>query len=96
MSEIYRIVGHDTKAVSNSAVSLTTSGSNITQVTVRVNDASLRWRADGTAPTASEGHTQTVGDIFILTDESEISNFQAIRKGSVDSEIDCIYEARTP
>mgnify|MGYP003680992866 FL=1 len=96
MAEEYQIVGHDTKAVSSSAVSLTTSGSNITQVTIRVNDATIRWRADGTAPTASEGHTQSIGDIFVLTDETEVSNFQAIRKGSTDSEIDCIYEKRLP
>jgi hypothetical protein len=96
MPQPFQIVGHDTKAVSSSAVSLTTLGENITQVTIRVNDATIRWRADGTAPTASEGHTQSIGDIFVLTDENEISNFQAIRKGSTDSEIDCIYEKGLP
>ena len=90
-SESHKIVGHDTVTVSTSAVGPTIPSVNTTACQIRVNDQSIRWRADGTDPTAAEGFTSTSGDIFILTKESEIDQFKAIRKGGSDGEIDCIF-----
>tara|TARA_R100000808_G_scaffold3870_1_gene13203 strand:- start:2344 stop:2661 length:318 start_codon:yes stop_codon:yes gene_type:complete len=90
-SESHVIVGHDTVTVSTSAVGPTIPAENTTACQIRVNDQSIRWRADGTDPTSSEGFTSTSGDIFILTKETEIDQFKAIRKGGTDSEIDCIF-----
>jgi hypothetical protein len=60
-------VGHtdDTKT-GDSAGSLGTIPTGTTQAILVCEDNSLRWRADGTAPTASVGHRMDVGDRLIL------------------------------
>ena len=87
--------GHETLTVSTAAVGLTIP-SGTTLVILQVNDQPLRWRADGTDPTASAGHTQLAEDVFQLTVPEDISAFRAIRKGGTDSELDIIYFDRNP
>jgi hypothetical protein len=47
-----------------------------------VEDASIRWRVDGTAPTSSEGHLVVSGTYFDLEGFATISAWKAIRTGS--------------
>lgn len=92
----HRIVGHQTLAVSTSAVSLTKAGTNVERAEIHVDDAAIRWRADGTAPTASVGHPQSIDELFALDTITDIDEFQAIRSGGSDSELNIIYFARNP
>ena len=56
-----------------------------------VEDAPIRWWADGSAPTASEGHLMQVGDVIEWMDEgnykSVIERFRAIREGNVSGTV---------
>jgi hypothetical protein len=47
---------------------------------VTVEDAAIRYRVDGTAPTATEGHIAYPGDVITLSARDEMVGFQAIRK----------------
>ncbi len=58
---------------------------------VTVEAASLRYRVDGGFPTSTVGHIAYVGDIIELESSSEMTNFRAIREGSVDSKITVTY-----
>lgn len=89
------IVGHETIAVSTTAVGLTVPAALVTHAIIRVNDNNVRWRADGTDPTSADGKTQLAGDEFELTGENEITRFKAIRETS-DAEIDVIYLTSRP
>ena len=92
----YKLVGHQTLTVAASAVGPTLSGDNVMAMVVRINDASLRWRADGTDPTASVGKTERATSEILLTESSEIANFKAIRTGSDSSEIDFVFLTGAP
>ncbi len=49
---------------------------------VTCEDAQVRFRTDGTSPTADEGHLLNQGDILILDSNEDILAFEAIRTGS--------------
>jgi hypothetical protein len=52
---------------------------------VTVESAPVRFRLDGTAPTAAVGHVLEVGDVLELRGMGELSKFQAIRRDGVDA-----------
>jgi len=57
---------------------------------ITVEDADVRWRADGTAPTSTEGHLLRVDDVMILDSDrknwrSFLNAIQFIRTGSTDA-----------
>lgn len=52
---------------------------------ITVETAAIRFRIDGTAPTASVGHVLAVGDVLTLRGMGEISKFQAIRRDGADA-----------
>ena len=54
-----------------------------------VEDASIRVRLDGTAPTTSEGHLFNPGDSFSLEKVNDIQNFKAIRTTSTSAKLKC-------
>lgn len=55
---------------------------------ITVEDAQIRWRADGDAdPTATAGHVAEPGDAFKLQSSQSIKNFKAIRTGGVSATI---------
>ena len=60
---------------------------------ITIETASIRYRIDGTAPTAAIGHLLNAGDILILDSASDIANFKSIRTGSVSAVINCTYSA---
>jgi hypothetical protein len=94
--KLYRVVGQQTLAVSNSAVGPTLAGAKVEAMVVQVNDASIRWTAEGTTPTASVGYSEKVNNVFLLDDRLELDNFSAIRKTSTDAEIDFLFLAGVP
>lgn len=86
------LVEQETLAVSTTAVGLTIPATKtVSFVRIKVSTAAIRWRADGTAPTASVGWPEAVDSIFELTDGAEIANFKAIRSGGSDGEINVQY-----
>jgi len=52
---------------------------------ITVEDANVRFRLDGTAPTTTEGHVLTSGQNLTLSNASDINNFSAIRDDAVDA-----------
>lgn len=52
----------------------------------------LRYRYDGTAPTATVGHKLTDGAFIILNGIHQIQKFSCIRSGSVDATLAVTYE----
>lgn len=94
--EAHEVVNHQTLAVTSTAQSLTDPGENVTAAEISVWTADVRWRADGTAPTASVGEIQEAGTRFRLTKEEEIANFQVINKDGIDAEINIIYYTGKP
>ena len=60
------------------------------KATISVETASLRYRVDGSAPTATVGLLANDGDVITLLGRNEIKLFRAIRVG-VDSKITVDY-----
>jgi hypothetical protein len=54
-------------ASDDSATTLGTITSTVTQALLRCEDNPLRWRADGTSPTASVGTRMDPGDVLVLS-----------------------------
>ena len=74
---------------------LPTSGDFINRpcraVFCRAMDADMRYRVDGTDPTATVGMPLKDGETLTLRDVSEIKDFKAIRKDSTDVELNVFY-----
>ena len=93
----YEILVQETVTVSTTAIGFTVANlTNSTDVVVRINDQDLRFRTDGTDPTAASGWTSEPGDLYVITTTEEAAAFKAIRTGGTDSEIDVMYLRRTP
>ena len=94
------IVGYQKLTVSSTAVGFTLpSVREVTKALCKVEDASIRWRADGTDPTSSSGYPVDPGAApFIIggqnEDYSEIVNFRAIRVYSQDAAISIVFYGR--
>src|SRR3990167_11310307 len=56
-------------------------------VTLEVHGASIRWRKDGTDPTASVGHLANVGTIITLENKSDMTTWRGIRTGSASATV---------
>ena len=95
---LWKIVGHQTITVSNTAVGFTLSGANIERASCSVASNGIRWRADGTDPTSSVGEPAGPDDYTksFYIDGSDINDFKAIRSSGSDAELNVIYEARNP
>ena len=80
-------------AVSLTAATYTDSDSQkAKRAIITTEAASFRYRYDGTAPTASEGHLVTQQSVIIIVGSDNISNFQAIRTGATSAVIKVTYE----
>lgn len=88
---------YESITISNTAKTLTSDtytdseGNRAVKAIIRVENAQLRYRYDGTNPTASEGMLLNPMDTLILNCSSDIINFRAIRKGNTDSKIFVTY-----
>jgi hypothetical protein len=54
--------------------------------------AQIRFRYDGTDPTASEGHLMNVGGVLEIDDLTDMLNFKAIRTGGTSATLRCTFE----
>lgn len=89
---------YESITVSSTAVSLTSAtykpgGATplVKRAIITVEDGTIRFRTDGTAPTASEGHRAKEDDIIILDSSDDIVNFKAIRTAT-DAKIRVTYK----
>lgn len=86
-------------AISTTAKTLIDVGFAITQIdnTIRmrltVEGQPVRYRYDGTAPTASEGHPLIATDELIISGQQNIEQFQIIRSGASDATIRVTLES---
>lgn len=72
-------VGYEALNVTNAAaVALAAVPANATRATVTVEDAEIRVRWDGTAPTTAQGHLAEPFDEVTLMNRTDILNFRAI------------------
>jgi len=86
---------YESVTVSSTAVGLpsasTYSSYRLLKAYITVEDAGVRWRIDGTAPTAIEGHLLNSGDTLSLEDPVSIANFKAIRSTTTDAKLRVTY-----
>jgi hypothetical protein len=89
--------------VSNAAVGLTVaifsknSGLECCdKATILVEDASIRYRVDGSDPTTTIGLLANSGDIISLSGISELRLFKAIRTATTDAHLSCDYGVQRP
>lgn len=54
--------------------------------------AQIRYRYDGTDPTAAEGHLLNPGDVLVLEGAESLSRFRAIRTGASSGTLRVTYE----
>ena len=94
----WKIVGHQTITVSNTAVGFTILGSNVQRASCSVASNGVRWRADGIDPTSSVGEPAGPSDYtsVFYVDGEDVDNFKVIRSSVGDAELNVIYEARNP
>ena len=50
-----------------------------------IEDDEIRWRADGTDPTATVGRPFNVGDTFVVWGARDLASVRFIRQGSVSA-----------
>ena len=78
--------------VSDSSVGFTTATfANRSLVFLTCEDAAVRFRLDGTAPTSAVGHELEVGDTLELDSEHQLENVRFIRRNGVDATLQCAY-----
>ena len=83
---------YESVTVANFAIGLTagTYGANVYAL-ITCETAQIRFRIDGTNPTASEGHILNPGDILKLDSNADIVAFRAIRTGATSGVIKATY-----
>lgn len=88
----YSPLGFQKLTVSSSAVGFTLPSvvPTIRAVTVTVETNSIRYRLDGSDPTATDGHLLYDGDVLDITNVNSILAFKAIAVGS-DAAIQITY-----
>lgn len=84
----YPAKGFETITVSSTAIGITSSLlTNARAAFLTIEDANIRYRIDGTAPTASVGHKVVQGGTIWLADKTKanLSNLRMIRTDSTDA-----------
>ena len=59
---------------------------------ISVETGQTRFRYDGTAPTATEGHLLGCGDALVIEGTQNLENFQAIRTNTTSAVLKVTYE----
>ena len=78
--------------VSTTVVPLTTPPDEAHAAEIYVRTASVVFvRSPGDPPTATRGIQADAGDIILLSSQSEVQNFRAIRQGGTDATLDVEY-----
>ena len=84
--------GFESITVSTSAVVLVigAQGGN-TQAFITVEDAAVRFRLDGVAPTSTVGHLLLEGDTLVLNDGATLSKVRFVRRDGLDATLQVSY-----
>ena len=86
----FTVLGYEQITVSTTAVPFTTIPAGAKRALVVLESANaLRWRGDGTAPTASVGNP--LAGSGVLEVESILEKFKAIRSGAADAVMNVTY-----
>lgn len=87
----------ETIAVSSTAIGPTAATVNPTttrgasQMYCSVEAQPIRYRFDGTNPTALVGHPAVAGTTLTVTGAANITRFKAIKSGATDASVFCTY-----
>ncbi len=105
MPQIVHHAGQDLTAFAFESVTVSDTAGGLTAATynpaangraqrayITVETAQIRYRLDGTDPTASVGHILEVGDILIIDGNANIANANFIRTGGTSGTIRVTYE----
>lgn len=85
-------VGFESITVSTTAIGLTEASYEAAiTAEVTVENGPIRFRTDGTAPTAAVGHLLSDGDVLYLDNPSDLSGLSMIRDAAVDGDISVSY-----
>lgn len=87
-------VGFEQRAVGSSAVGLASIPEAADKAVIVVDDATLRYRDDGTNPTADIGIKKFKGGTIVLNSRLSITQFKAIKVSTNNSELNVSYYER--
>jgi hypothetical protein len=82
------------EAITVSSTAVTPTAATVAQrnkALITVEDAAVRFRFDGTAPTSTTGHELEDGDVLILDSANQIGNVQFIRRDGTDATLRASY-----
>lgn len=83
---------YESITVADSAIGGTSATyDDATHAEITLEEGQIRFRVDGTNPTASEGHLVEVGDVVVLNSASQIAEFMAIRTGTTSGILKATY-----
>jgi hypothetical protein len=95
MGEIQEeVVGRQRVALSGAASGLTAAGSNVYKAILSVEDAPIRWTAEGTTATTTVGQKENKGAVFEITGK-DIADFSMINI-SANAVVNIAYSKRIP
>ena len=87
------VYAFESVTVTGTSTSLTAATyDNAVRATISLETAPVRFRLDGTAPTASVGHTLEVNDVLELHSNDEISRARFIRRDGTYATLRVTYE----
>ena len=96
--EARNVLNFATLAVAGSAVGLASASPviyyRVKRAVFTVEDASVRYREDGTAPTSTEGHLLVAGDVLKYKDanyETTLNKIQFIRATNTSAALKITY-----
>ena len=87
-------VGYEQKVISNSAVGFASIPSDANKAIIVVEDSNIRYREDGTDPTADIGTKAFQNTTIIVEGRNRMSSFKAIRLSTSDAKLSINYYNR--
>lgn len=94
---MFDLFAFETITVAGTAVGFTAAtlspgaGEGAETALLTLESGQIRWRADGTAPTATVGHVMDPGDVLTLSGGQTLQLFRAIRTGGVSGSLSVSY-----
>ena len=80
-------------AVAGTSIGFTAATiANAICATAKVETAQIRYRTDGTAPTATVGVIADVGDVLTIWGSADIQAFRAIRSGATSATLSTEFQ----
>lgn len=84
-------ISYEAITVAGTAIPLTTIPAGARYARIFVETAPIRFRVDGTAPTATQGELVEAGSVIILDSRDQIQKLQVIRRGTTSATIRVHY-----